>query len=177
MVVSDADRAGSDPAGDPSLLSLREHLREQLRRSYRGLLRSVKGLTEAQACEGVREDWQRYRWGSGLNGSIAGIVWHAALWKQNLAQGVETGAFPSEESLSPPGREWPALLEWLANGQTRMERALDLLTDTELVEVREWEGMTAPLFRLISFLIEHDFYHAGQIELLRQLRGYPSGAD
>ena len=42
---------------------------------------------------------------------------------------------------------------------------------------REWEGETAPLARLLSYLIEHDFYHAGQIQLLRQLQGYPTRED
>ena len=64
-----------------------------------------------------------------------------------------------------------------AEGQTRLERAFEGLSEAELAEPREWEGMTQPLARLFSYLIEHDFYHAGQIELLRQIRGYPSGAD
>ena len=87
--------------------TLREHLRWQLRGGYRSVKRAMQDLTEAQALEGARADWRRYRWGSGLDGSIAGIVWHVALWKRNF----------------------------------------------------------------------HNLYHAGQIELLRQLRGYPTGAD
>jgi uncharacterized damage-inducible protein DinB len=156
---------------------LREHLRWQLRSGYRSVERAIEGLTEAQALEGAQSDWRRYRWGSGLDGSIAGIVWHLALWKQNFAQGLETGQFPAEESLKPPGTDWGSLISWLAEGQARLVAAVDRLSEAELAAPREWEGMTEPLARLLSFLIEHDFYHAGQIELLRQLRGYPSGAD
>jgi uncharacterized damage-inducible protein DinB len=134
-------------------------------------------VTEGQAREGGQADWRRYRWGSGLDGSIAGVVSHAALWKQNFAQGLETGEFPLETSLAPPGTDWETLQAWLAEGQARLERAFEGLSEAELAEPREWEGMTQPLTRLFSYLIEHDFYHAGQIELLRQIRGYPSSAD
>lgn len=157
--------------------TLREHLGYQLRSAYRSLARAIAGLTEAQAGEGAREDWQRYRWGVGLDGSIAGIVWHAAAWKQIFAQGLETGAFPAEGDVEPPAVDWPALQAWLADGQSRLEQAFERLSAAALAEVREWEGITAPLARLLTYVIEHDIYHAGQIELLRQLRGYPNVAD
>src|SRR5215212_8513826 len=99
--------------------TLRAHLAHQLRSGYRALARSVEGLTEAQGQEGARSDWRRYRWGSGLDGSIAGIVWHAALWKQNFACGLETGQFPAEVTIEPPATNWTALCDWLAEGQAR----------------------------------------------------------
>jgi uncharacterized damage-inducible protein DinB len=157
--------------------SLREHLGWQMRSAYRGLARAIEGLEEAQAREGARADWRRYQWGSGLDGSIAGMVWHVALWKHSFAQGLETGAFPAEETIQPPDTDWPALQEWLADGQARLERAFGSLSETELLLEREWAGVRAPLARLLSYVIEHDLYHSGQVELLRQLRGYPSGAD
>jgi uncharacterized damage-inducible protein DinB len=157
--------------------TLREHLGHQLRSGYRSLARAIEGLSEGQAKEGARPDWRHFRWGSGLDGSTAGIVWHAAVWKQNFAQGLETGTFPDESTIRPPATEWEALRDWLADGQSRLEAVFERLSEAEFAEPREWEGMTAPLARLFSYLIEHDFYHAGQVELLRQLRGYPTGAD
>jgi uncharacterized damage-inducible protein DinB len=176
-VTGQAGWVPSRGATEPSVSELRDHLAEQLRRAYRGLVRAIDGLSESQAGEGARSDWRRYRWGSGLDGSIAGIVRHVALWKQNLARGLETGTFPAEESLTPPAAGWEALQEWLTDGQERLERAMERCSRAELAEAREWEGMTAPVSRLLSYLIEHDFYHTGQIELLRQLGGYPTGAD
>jgi uncharacterized damage-inducible protein DinB len=158
-------------------LSLKEHLEWQLRSAYRNMARAIEGLTEEQTRAGARPDWRRYQWGSGLDGSIAGIVWHAALWKQNFAEGLGTGVFPSEESITPPSTDWDGLRRWLADGQTRLEAAVTRLTEAELGEAWEWEGMVKPLVRFLTYIIEHDSYHAGQIELLRQLRGYPSGAD
>ncbi len=157
--------------------SLREHLGHQLRSGCRMLVKAIDGLTTAQAGDGARPDWRRYRWGTGLDGSIAGIVQHAALWKHLFAQGVETGVFPDEGDLAPPGTDWPALQSWLADGQSRLEHAFDSLSDDALTELREWEGIRAPLCRLLTYLTEHDAYHAGQIELLRQLRGYPRVED
>ncbi len=62
-------------------------------------------------------------------------------------------------------------------GQSRVERAFAALTDAALAETREWEGETASVLQFLTYLIDHDVYHTGQIELLRQLRGYPSRAD
>lgn len=154
---------------------LRDHLENQLRSAYRALEKATEGLTIAQAFEGARPDWRRYRWGTGLDGSIAGIVHHAALWKQIFARGLEIGAFPGEHDVTPPGVDWPALCQWLAEGQACLERVLAPLSDAALAEEREWEGERAPLARLFTLLTEHDAYHAGQIELMRQLRGYPRG--
>jgi uncharacterized damage-inducible protein DinB len=157
--------------------TLREHLEHQLRHAYRGLWKAVERLTEAQALEGAQPDWRQYRRGTGLDGSIAGIVRHAALWKQIFAAGLETGAFPGEGDVAPAGLDWPVLQGWLEAGQSRLEGAFALLSEEALSETREWEGMREPLARLLSFIIEHDVYHAGQVELLRQLRGYPRGED
>src|SRR5260221_14777654 len=100
--------------------TLNEHLRWQLRHTYRALWKAVEALSEAQAFEGARPDWRRYRWGTGLDGSIAGIVRHAALWKHLFAAGLETGTFLSDSDVAPPGRDWPALRDWLADGQSRL---------------------------------------------------------
>jgi uncharacterized damage-inducible protein DinB len=161
----------------PSPFALRDYLDWQLRSAYRNMENAIEGLSESRARDGARADWKRYRWGSGLNGSIAGIVWHVALWKQNFAAGLETGVFPAEESLTPPRTDWEGLQQWLVDGQIRLQAAFERLSDAELAEPREWEGMTKPLARFLSFIIEHDIYHAGQIELLRQLRGYPTVED
>src|SRR5947208_13347733 len=120
---------------------LREHLRWQLRHAYRSLWKAVEGLSEAQALEGARPDWRRYRWGTGLDGSIAGIVHHGALWKHLFAAGLETGRFPGEGDVAPPAADWPALKEWLVDGQSRLERAVTSLSEDALSEPREWEGM------------------------------------
>jgi uncharacterized damage-inducible protein DinB len=157
--------------------SLREHVRWQLRQAYRSLWKAVEGLSEAQAFAGARADWRRYRWGTGLDGSIAGIVHHAALWKHLFAAGLETGAFPGESEIRPPGTDWLTLRDWLEEGHSRLTRAFEALPEPALSEPRDWEGMREPLALLLTFLIEHDVYHAGQVELLRQLRGYPRGED
>ena len=161
----------------PSPYTLRDHLAHQVRSAYRTLWKAIEGLSEAQAREGATPDWRRYRWGTGLDGSIAGIVCHAALWKQIFAQGLETGAFPGEGDVAPPGADWTMLRAWLADGQARLERAFEPLSDSALAETREWEGHSEPLAQLLTYLIEHDIYHAGQVELLRQLRGYPRVED
>src|SRR5438128_9209372 len=114
----------------------REHLRWQLRHAYRGLWKAVEGVSEAEALDGARPDWRQYRWGTGLDGSIAGIVHHAALWKHVFAAGLETGTFPREGEVTPPGMEWSMLRDWLAEGQSRLERAFSSLPEEALTEPR-----------------------------------------
>ena len=120
--------------------TLQEHLRRQLRGGFRAVSKAIAGLTEAQAGEGAQPGWRRHRWGSGLDGSVAGIIWHLALWKQNFAQGLGTGTFPAEESIAPPAAGWDALEAWLADGQARLEAAFESLSAADLAETREWEG-------------------------------------
>jgi uncharacterized damage-inducible protein DinB len=160
-----------------SAKSVRAFLTWQMGHVYRSLRKAVEGLSEAQAFEGARLDWRQYRWGTGLDGSIAGIVHHAALWKHVFAAGLTQGVFPGEDEVSPPGKDWPTLLAWLEEGQARLAGAVASLPEGALNEIREWEGMRESLVRLLSFMVEHDIYHAGQVELLRQLRGYPRRED
>src|SRR5438132_3846833 len=155
-------RNGAMTAEDPRT-PLHEHVMHQLRAGYGTLWKSVQGLSEAQARDGAAADWRRFRWGAGLDGSIAGIVHHAALWKHLFAQGLATGRFPTEDEISPSDSHWPALCQWLAEGQLQLEIAIQPLADTALAEVREWEGHSEPLAHLLTYLIEHDVYHAGQV--------------
>ena len=154
------------------MLSLKEYLRLQLGHGYRAFTETLRDLTEEQARAGASPDWKRYRYGVGLDGSIAGIVWHVAVWKHVAADGIEGGAFPDAEALLPHGFGWSGQLEWLASGHARVLRALDELPSAEMERRVTLEDETLPLFALFGILIEHDHYHAGQVNLLRQQQGH-----
>jgi uncharacterized damage-inducible protein DinB len=153
-------------------MTLREHLADRQRAMFRRLLEAIEGLTEADAAAGARPDWRRYRWGSGLDGSIAGIVRHVATWKHLCAATIETGSFPGEASVAAPGAGWPALQEWLVSGQQRLQALLAGTSDGDLERAIAFEEQTQSARSLFVHLIEHDVYHAGQINLLRQQQGH-----
>jgi uncharacterized damage-inducible protein DinB len=156
--------------------TLRGHLEHRLGAGFRRMMEAIEGLDEAEATAGARADWRRYRWGVGLDGSVAGIVRHVAAWKQICATGLETGDYPDEEAVAPPAPGWTALREWLVDGQRRLEALLARLADADLGQTMPFAGESASIGMIFTHLLEHDFYHAGQINLLRQQRGHDLSA-
>src|SRR5438270_554886 len=100
--------------------TLAEHLRQRLLGASQALERALAGIDDDRAVAGADPAGRRYRWGVGLDGSIAGIVWHVAAWQHVVAAGLETGAFPREIDASPPAPGWPELCRWLAAGHERL---------------------------------------------------------
>jgi uncharacterized damage-inducible protein DinB len=162
-------------------MELADYLRHRAVSSHRELIRALEGVTEHEAGAGSDPGWKRHRWGTGLDGSIAGIVHHVAAWKHAFVEGLLGRPIPDAEEVPPPsdpsgGTSWPLLRLWLDEAGDRLAAALEGLTPAELdreVTVLEW---IYPVYRLVSILIEHDHYHAGQINLLRQQQGR-SGTD
>ncbi len=64
-----------------------------------------------------------------------------------------------------------AVLEWVQEGQRRLRESVARLEDAELREPRKtnW-GETRETRWIISVMIEHDLYHAGEINHIRALR-------
>jgi uncharacterized damage-inducible protein DinB len=151
--------------------SLHNHLKARTAAAYRQLAKSLAGLPPEDALRGADPRWRQYRHGIGLDGSIAGIVRHVATWKHAAAEGVTTGAFPSPEGLHPPGPEWADLHAWLEEGQARLVRVLEGLDPADLERAVRWDGQPLILLDVYTHLIEHDQYHAGQVNLLRQQWG------
>lgn len=152
--------------------SLKDYLHHRLTRGYRRLVRSLEGIPEDEARRGGNPSWRRYRFGTGLDGSIAGIVYHLAAWKHVAADGLEGGTFPDAEAVLPHGFGWTGLLDWLESGNARLLRALEELKPEDLDRTIVWEGHSMPVHELYSHMIEHDQYHTGQVYLLRQQMGH-----
>lgn len=140
--------------------------------AYRRFQESLHGLTEAEAKAGARGDWRQYRFGTGLDGSIQGIVRHVATWKHAAAAGLASGTFPAAEGVLPEALSWASLLEALSAGHARLAAELARCTEEELDRPVTWEGHPMPVHVLLAHMIEHDQYHAGQINLLRQQLGH-----
>ena len=152
--------------------SLHDHLKGRTAAAYRQLAKSLTGVTEEEALRGADPGWRRYRHGTGLDGSIAGIVRHVAVWKHAAATGLARGVFPDPESLQPSGPEWAELLAWLEEGHARLAQALEALRPSDLQQTLRWEGQSLTVLDALAHLIEHDQYHAGQVNLLRQQQGH-----
>jgi len=65
----------------------------------------------------------------------------------------------------------PAVIDWLGAGHRLIREHVALLDDTELLKPRRRpEGEMKETRWLIGVMIEHDLYHAGEINHLRALR-------
>jgi uncharacterized damage-inducible protein DinB len=157
------------------MLSLKSHLQDRARSAYRRLRESLTDLTAADADKDARPDWRRYRFGTGLDGSITGIVRHLAVWKHAAAHGLRSGVFPDAELLLPDALTGDELLAWLDAGHEALAMELARLPEEELANTVAWEGHSMPVHILLAHMIEHDQYHAGQINLLRQQWGHDLG--
>jgi len=152
--------------------TLHAHLHARMASAYRRLQESLTGLDPNDAAAGTQADWRRYRFGTGLNGSIEGIVRHLATWKHAAAAGLHTGNFPDPESVLPPLSTWEGLTNALADGHRRLANELERLSEADLDRTVTWEGHSMPVHVLLAHMIEHDQYHTGQINLLRQQLGH-----
>lgn len=115
------------------------------------------------------EDWDALP--AGAERSIADITEHVAWCKFMYADfGFGTASLDGA-TLAPPSRDIEAMRRWLAEGHaTWLAAVRSLRDDAQLASLRlsTW-GEHLPAERLISIMLAHDTYHAGEINRHRSL--------
>ena len=150
-------------------------LKHRAARGLTYLLTQAEAISADDAFRGRRSDWPDQPWGIGQDGSIAGIVYHTAAWKQLTigifaANGKALARMDFDPANAPDSDDWEAILIWLRRIGMDWNSALIALPDSEFDELREWEGgYRITLTDYIETMIKHDIQHAAQIEYLRQL--------
>ena len=161
--------------GDVVLISLGEFLKARVRKNQSKIPELVNNIPRKIAYIGSRIDWPEQNWGVGQNGSIAGIVYHLALWKQLTLPALTGGELItlSQADLSqyPSRSHWRELVDWHDEVSYSWRYALDTISEEELDKPVEWEGKTYPLYELVSHIIDHDIQHLSQIEYLLTIHG------
>lgn len=137
------------------------------RKSWHGtnLRGSIRGLSAAQAV---------WRPGRGRH-NIQEIVVHAAYWKYTVRRrftGERRGSFPLAGSnwfarATADEARWRADVRLLADMHAQLRAALAALTSSALD--RTPAGSTVSNRDLLSGIVAHDLYHAGQIQLMKKL--------
>ena len=120
------------------------------------------------------DDWQWLPPGGGR--SIFDIVRHAGECKyvyDNHAFGDATMRWdqPGTVPTVGPDEEPTAIIDWLREGHKRWRQSVAALDDDELLRPRKvnW-GELKDTRWIIAVMIEHDLYHAGEINHIRALR-------
>ena len=132
---------------------------------WHGLLGNLRSLTP--------EDWTWVP--PGGRRSIRAIVQHVGGCKfmyHNHAFGDATLTW--DDPLVEGGDALATMssaLGWLRAGQERLRQSITLLDDAELLRPRRtnWGELKEPRW-IIAVLIQHDLYHAGEINHIRSLR-------
>ncbi len=153
--------------------TLATFLKYRAERSYAYLLQQIESLTEAEALAGSRPDWLDHRWGIGQNGSIAGIVYHVAAWKQMTLplfspEGKPMSREEFEPDLAPALDDWQGIQAWLKQVGMAWNVSLAELPAEEFDATRTWDTTTLTVAKFVVEIYEHDIQHAAQIEYLRQ---------
>jgi len=125
--------------------------------------------------------WNAEEFGTEPELSICDLVAHVAGAKFMYADRAFGDASLEWADIQLPSREMEAMLAWLDEGHRALAEGLAALTDdTELAEQRPapWR---LPLQReqLVGIVINHDLYHAGEINrqraLIRGAEGWKPG--
>ena len=153
--------------------TLATFLKRRAERSFIALLKHLEGLTEEEALFHRDARWPDQPWGIGQNGSIAGIAYHVAAWKQMTLPVFAPGGRPLtreefDSGAAPAPDDWTGITVWLKQIGTTWNAALAALPESAFDETREWEGRPLPLASFVVEMYEHDIQHASQIEYLRQ---------
>jgi uncharacterized damage-inducible protein DinB len=138
------------------------------RRSWHGtnLKGSIRGMDAAAA------SWRPSR----DRHSIQEIVVHAAYWKYAVCRrltGATRGSFSLKGSnwfarIAADERQWRADVALLDDMHRQVRAAVANLDSSSLQ--RQAIGGRTSIVELVSGIIAHDLYHAGQIQLLKKLR-------
>ncbi|MCS6776688.1 MAG: DinB family protein [Chloroherpetonaceae bacterium] len=153
--------------------ALAEYLKHRAERSFRAVLKALEYISPEQARRDHHDRWPDHIYGIGQDGSIAGIVYHLAAWKQLTLPLFQPGGralsrHEFDPSAAPALDDWFNLVAWYKQVGTAWQAELERLPPEALTETRRWEGHEITMPQFIAELYEHDVYHLAQIEYLLQ---------
>ena len=125
------------------------------------------------------EDWEWLPHGG--ERSIRAIFQHAAIAKHIYAdflfsEDTRTWAQVEAECHARSGADTAALVDWAREGHARFMAGIASLRDADLPEMTtKWHGARDTKAEVIAVMIQHDCYHAGEINHLRAVHQQRDG--
>ena len=127
----------------------------------------VKDLTDEEAVRDARPDWPRHEYWVGQDGSIAGIVYHVAAWRQVYIELLK-GRNLEPADVSPTESGWEGTKRWLAESAEEWLRLTESIPKTEVEIPISVPGVSAGLtpLKMMWTMLEHEIEHSAQIAYL-----------
>ena len=144
------------------------HLEALLNRSFDG--------DNTQSLLGNLEDVQPDDWDwlpDGAERTIRDIFEHAAVAKHIYTAFLFSDARPSWQEIhaqcnARAGSDTAVLIDWAREGHAAFMAGMTTLQDEDLDTITtKWHGATDTTAEVIAVMIQHDCYHAGEINHLR----------
>lgn len=151
-----------------SKIEFMKRLQERAFRSspWHSLLGSLEGLEE-DVFTWTPQKSEGFPW---MNGSIQDILYHVTgdkIVQCNHAFGDSSMNWDNLGIHKAPLQE---MIADLVRAQTELQAITDRLNDSDLdAKVTGWGGKRQTVEQFLLMLIEHDYYHAGQIRYVRNI--------
>ncbi|MEI5985143.1 MULTISPECIES: DinB family protein [Sphingobacterium] len=106
--------------------------------------------------------------------TIAAIVYHINYYLQGILEGLEDGQFTIQDKFSfdvpeiVEDREWQILVHVFLDNAEKFAQTIERFDESKLEETF-FEERFGNYWRNIEGVIEHGYYHLGQIVLIRKL--------
>lgn len=146
-----------------------ELLRIQANQGFEEMWAALEGVTEPRAWAVLPNLGPDYLH---TDGSIHGVTLHVATCKVIYGsvafRGTEVRWRDLADRVEQFEPSWEAALAYLPEAHAYWMRTWEGLDDRELeLDVPRFNGDLWPAWKIIQTVIHHDFYHAGQIAVLR----------
>jgi uncharacterized damage-inducible protein DinB len=158
--------------------TLREYLLQAGEKRFRELVAAIEGLDEDTAVMDRRPDWPTHEYHVGQDGSIAGIVYHVAAWKQVYVE-LLRGKNTDQHEHKPDAPGYAGLVAWLKRAGGEWQAAWAALPESALETPLRVAGVSPGLtpLALMQEMYEHDIEHLGQINYLLEAQKCSPFAD
>jgi hypothetical protein len=98
--------------------------------------------------------------------TVVEILNEESLWDEDVLVLYRSGSDPIREDSE--ARHWDVLLMDLDESQSRINKALELISESQMDEAVETSRGLKPIWQHLSGLHWHETYHIGQIEIMSQ---------
>jgi len=154
-------------------MELREYIAKQMNITHQAMQRILEGIGEAESLIRIEGKSSHIRWIAGHNAYSAWMRLGLLDETEKLPEGWKQ-IFRGGSEILKDASQYPSLQEISALTKEiddKAERAIAQVSDSDLEQRKTMEDWEARVGDALLFLCQHEFYHVGQIAMIRRLLG------